>query len=203
MNARASLSLGLLLQLLGCQPLAATEPLSRSSPPVAPRSATRSPAPAAPIAPVTAPSLAPPWSADAQRLYERTLVRDPVPSCAALTAGLTDPARALVEVSERAVAPPSSAIRAAACALERAGEVEPALLRWVRTRETLGLGLLVLGQLDRLEAPLAARVVDAALTGPIAAEARPRIVRSTRHPGLRARALEDPITGSADPPPTR
>jgi hypothetical protein len=167
----AGLPLVLALALIGCH--APAEPVETPS-----------------RAPVAYPS-PPAWSADAQRLYERTLVRDPVPSCAVLTADLTEPARALVEVSERAVAPPSSGMRAAACALERAAEVEPALLRWVGARETLGLALLVLGQLDRLDEALALRLADAALAGPNASEARPRIARSTRHSALRLRAASD------------
>ncbi len=129
-------------------------------------------------------------SADAQTLYRRTLVRDGAPSCAELTAGLGDPTRALLEVSERVIAPGSSSIRAATCLLrsDAAREVEPQLARWVRTRATMGLGLLALNYLDALEEGLATRLVESALAGEFADEARERIARSTRYPALRARA---------------
>ncbi len=136
----------------------------------------------------------PAWSADAETLYRRTLVRDPAPSCAALTAGLAEPAAALLEVAESAEAPPSSPIRAATCAIrEHPARSEAAMLRWVRERRTMGLGLLVLDHLDRLEPALAARLADAAMAGEFADRARPRIER--RRPELLAPAGEpqDPL----------
>lgn len=132
---------------------------------------------------------APAWSADAETLYRRTLVRDPAPSCAALTAGLADPAAALLEVAEGAEAPPSAPIRAATCAIrEHPARSEAAMLRWVRDRETMGLGLLVLDHLDRFEPELAARLAEAALAGEFADRARPRIER--RRPELLGPAEE-------------
>lgn len=118
--------------------------------------------------------------AEAQRVYERSLVRDPAPSCAALTDGLTVPTAALLEVAERVQAPPMSGMRAATCLVsEHAREIEPVLLRWVRERETMGFGLLVLDHLDSLDVALAERLRDAALAGEFPDAARRRIARSS------------------------
>ncbi|MCC7541769.1 MAG: hypothetical protein IT379_36455 [Deltaproteobacteria bacterium] len=130
---------------------------------------------------------------EASILYERTLVRDPVPSCAQLTAGLARPVAALLEVVERTTAPPSSGMRAATCLVrEHAAEIEPQMTQWVRQRATMGLGLLVLAELDRLESALGDRLARAALAGDFADRARPRIARSARHAHL--------VAGSSDSP---
>jgi|GEM_PF-4433468 hypothetical protein len=124
---------------------------------------------------------------DAQRIYERTLARDGAPSCAELTADVAAPVPALVEITERVIAPPGSGIRAAECLLEtHALEVEPTLTAWVTHEATLGFGLLVLGRLDALEPALAERLARAALAGELAERARPRIARSERLHGLLA-----------------
>lgn len=118
--------------------------------------------------------------AEAQQVYERSLVRDPAPSCAALTEGLRAPTAALLEVAERVEAPPSSGMRAATClVVEHASEIEPVMLRWVSERETMGYGLLVLDHLDSMEVPLAERLRDAALAGEFPDAARRRIARSS------------------------
>lgn len=116
---------------------------------------------------------------EAQQVYERTLGRDAAPSCALLTEGLSEPVDALVEVAERAVAPPASSMRAASCLVqEHPTEIEPRMLRWVSERRTMGLGLLVLNHLDRFEPELAERIASAALAGEYADAARPRIART-------------------------
>jgi len=116
---------------------------------------------------------------EAQTLYQRSLVRDPAPSCAELTHGLAAPVAALLEVAERVVAPPSSAMRAATCLLrEHAAVIEPQMLRWVDDPGTMGLGLLALNHLDDFEPALAERVVAAALAGKYANTARLRVQRS-------------------------
>lgn len=124
-------------------------------------------------------------SADAQRIYERTLVRDGSPACAELTAGIEAPVPALVEITARVTAPASSGMRAAECLLEsHALEVEPTLTSWVSHESTLGFGLLVLGHLDELDPTLGERLARAALAGEIADRARSRIARSERHHAL-------------------
>jgi hypothetical protein len=123
-------------------------------------------------------------SADAQRIYKRTLVRDGVPPCAELTADVASPVPALLEIAERVTAPPSSGMRAATCLLEgHALEVEPTLTSWVTHESTLGFGLLVLGHLDELDPALGDRLARAALAGELADRARSRIARSERHHG--------------------
>ncbi len=131
------------------------------------------------------PSAATTLSEGAQRIYERTLVRDGMPSCAELTADVEEPAAALLEITERVTAPPGSGIRAAECLLEgHALEVEPTLTAWVAHEATLGFGLLVLGRLDELEEGLGERLARAALSGELADRARPRIAGSERLRGL-------------------
>lgn len=128
-------------------------------------------------------------STDAQRIYQRALVRDGAPSCAQLTEGVTDPLAALIEVAERVQHPPSAAMRAAQCVLrEHSSRAVETIGRWVSRRATMGLGLLTLNHLDAMDEQTATRVVELALGGEIAAEARSRIERSERYPALRARA---------------
>ena len=124
---------------------------------------------------------------EAMVLYRRALVRDRAPSCADLVADLEQPTEALLEVVDRTTAPPSAGMRAATCLVrEHAPEMESRMTRWVRSRETMGLALLVLGELDRLEPALADRLARAALAGENAARARPRIARSERFAHLLA-----------------
>lgn len=143
------------------------------------------PSEAASAAPVEAPRVER-LSDEANTLYLRTLVRDGQPTCAALTAGLREPLRALLEVTA-VTAPPRSSVRAATCVVqEHASEAEPHLLRWVRERSTRGLALVVANNLDRLDEGLATRVVDEALRGENSVETGSRIADSTRYPSLRA-----------------
>ncbi len=121
-------------------------------------------------------------SADADTIYHRTLVRDRALGCAELTEGIASPVAALLEITDRVTAPPSSGIRAAECLLEgHALEVEPQLTAWVSHRETMGFGLLVLAHLDTLEPALGERLARAALAGELSDRARPVISRSSRH----------------------
>ncbi len=121
-------------------------------------------------------------SADAQTIYERALVRDASPPCDVLTAGVTEPMPALIEITERVASPPSAGMRAAECLIEgHALEIEPTLTAWVTHESTLGFALLVLNRLDTIEPALGERLARAALEGEIADRARTRIARSERH----------------------
>lgn len=128
-------------------------------------------------------------SADAARVHQRLLVRDAAPTCAALIEGIARPVPALIEVAERAPHPPSASIVAASCvARVHATDAVDALERWVSARATLGLALATLNHIDAMDERVATRVVERALAGENADEARPRIERSTRFPALVERA---------------
>lgn len=146
--------------------------------------------PAAPVAqatPASPSALA--LSPDAQSIYRNALVRDGAPSCAELSRAVSDPLPALIEVAERVQHPPSAAMRAAQCVVrEHSSRAVETIGRWVSRRATMGLGLMALNHLDAMDERTATRVVELALRGEIAAEARSRIERSERHPALRARA---------------
>ncbi|MBX7195562.1 MAG: hypothetical protein K1X94_26130 [Sandaracinaceae bacterium] len=133
---------------------------------------------------------------DAQRLYERLLVRDGAPSCAALVEGVDEPVAPLLEITERVTAPPSAGMRAAECLLEdHALELEPTLTGWVTHEATMGFALLVLDHLDTLDPALGERLARAALAGENAERARTRIARSERHHALAETSEPTPSTG--------
>jgi hypothetical protein len=116
----------------------------------------------------------------ARAIFERSLIRDPEPSCAELTEGIADPVSALLEVAERVQAPPRSGMRAATCLVrEHASAIEPTMTRWVSERRTMGYGLLALDHLDRFPPELADRLSRAALAGDFPDAARRRIERRT------------------------
>ncbi|MBT9557362.1 MAG: hypothetical protein IV100_15085 [Myxococcales bacterium] len=117
-------------------------------------------------------------SPEAERVYQMTLERDAPPPCSQLARGLKDAPAALLEVAETVTAPPWSAVRAATCLVRHhAASVEPALLRWVHERETMGLGLVTLNHLKHVEPALAARLIAAARSGEYAEAAERRIAR--------------------------
>jgi hypothetical protein len=98
--------------------------------------------------------------------------RDPV-ACAAVDATV----ETWREVVRTAEGPPWVPMRAAQCLIERHAEAAQAdLSAWVIDPEARGLGLLVLGQLDRLPAGLALDLARRALDqGPDPERARKRI----------------------------
>jgi hypothetical protein len=108
--------------------------------------------------------------------------RDPV-ACAAVDATV----ETWREVVRTAEGPPWVPMRAAQCLVERhAVAAQDDLAAWVIDPESLGLGLLVLGQLDRLPADLALRLAHLALAeGPAPERASPRIAASD-HAAVRA-----------------
>lgn len=99
--------------------------------------------------------------------------RDPV-ACSTIDASV----ETLREVVQTVSMPPWVPMRAAHCMIEgHAQTIEDDLSSWVVDPETLGLGLLVLSELDLLPSELAVRVARLALTqGPSPERAAKRIV---------------------------
>jgi len=117
-------------------------------------------------------------SAEQAAVYQALSVRD-APDCAAVEALATDPLDALRTVVEHAAMPPWAPMRAAHCMLTRhPDQARDDLLSWVGQAKTRGLGLLVLSELDTLAEPLALEIAGAALAGPLADDARPRLADS-------------------------
>ncbi len=115
-------------------------------------------------------------SVDDEAVYQALSIRDPVPSCEQVEALVPQPVAALRNVVAHAQLPPWAPMRAAHCLISRHGsEVESDLLAWVGQEETLGLGLLVLDEVELLDEELGLRVAKAALTGPLAAKAQERL----------------------------
>lgn len=121
-------------------------------------------------------------------VYRALSVRDPEPACAEVEALSPTPVATLLEVIDRAQQPPWAGMRAANCLIQGHGaEVQPQLLAWVASPDTRGLALLVLDQLDALPQDVALAVATAALAGPLAADATPRVQKSS-NPSLQALA---------------
>ena len=131
-----------------------------------------------------APNTPMPEGADA--VYKALSARDGAPSCEAVEALSAEPVAALLFVAENATQPPWAGIRAAECLVQRhAAEVQPTLERWVSTSETRGFGLIAINQLEQMPAPVALSVARIALSGPLAEDARPRLL-AIQNPELRA-----------------
>ena len=127
-------------------------------------------------APVAADEMAWSPSADDEAVYQALSIRDPAPSCEEVEALVPQPVAALRNVVSHAQMPPWAPMRAAHCLISRHGsEVESDLLSWVGQEETLGLGLLVVDEVELLPEELGLRVAKAALAGPLQAKARERL----------------------------
>jgi len=127
--------------------------------------------------PATAATPAP--SVSQQAVYKALSVRDPVPTCAAITALTDQPAADLAFVAEHAAQPAWAGMRAAECLLEgHPDAARPLARRWVTSTESRGFALMALGMLDRLPRGLAVELAQVARRGPLADAATPRIARS-------------------------
>ncbi len=141
---------------------------------------------------LTQPATADDWtpSAEQNAVYRALSVKDPAPDCGAVEALATDPLDALRAVVDHAAMPPWAPMRAAHCIItEHPDQARDDLLSWVGQTETRGLGLLVLSQLDTLAEPLAVEIAGAALAGPLADDARPRLADSAV-PSIKALATK-------------
>ncbi len=137
------------------------------------------------------PAVADDWtpSPDEAAVYRALSARDPV-ACAEVEALAAEPLAALRTVVERAAMPPWAPMRAAHCIVEgHATEARDDLLSWVGSEQTRGLALQLLSELDSVDEPLALEIAGAALAGPLADEARPRLAQS-EVPSVKALAAE-------------
>ncbi len=131
------------------------------------------------------------WSPTPEQsaVYKALSIRDPAPSCAEVEALAADPLDALRTVVERATMPPWAPMRAAHCiATRHATEARADLLSWVGSEDTRGLGLVVLDSMSTMDEPLALELAGAALAGPLAEDAKTRLVE---HDSAALRALVD------------
>ncbi len=118
--------------------------------------------------------------------------------CAALVAGLDEPAAELAWVAASVPQPGWVALRAADCLATTAPRAGEAILaRWLVDPATAGLARVVAGRLDAMPQDVALRLGGALVAGPLAAELAPVLVRQD-DPELRA--LVDAQPGAAAPP---
>jgi hypothetical protein len=111
-------------------------------------------------------------------VYRALSARDPVP-CAEVEALATAPLDALRAVVAHASMPPWAPMRAAQCiATRHAIEARDDLVSWVSEERTRGLALLVLSNLDAMDRAVALEVARAAIAGPLAEDARARLVEA-------------------------
>jgi len=112
-------------------------------------------------------------------------LRDPAP-CSAVEGLTPTPVDTLQHVVATVDLPPWAPMRAADCLVRgHAAEVQPSIEGWVTDPAVIGLGRLVLSDLDAMPVEVAVPVARRALAGPLADVARSRIARSA-HPEVRA-----------------
>jgi hypothetical protein len=127
-------------------------------------------------------------SADEAAMIRLLSTKDSPPACGDVEALSPSPVSALQHIVVGVSRPPTVAMRAADCLIVGHGAEVPAVLQqWVVDPNTRGLALLVLDRLDRVPAPVALEVAKAALSGPHAGLASPRIARSA-YPEVKALA---------------
>lgn len=126
--------------------------------------------------------------------------RDGAPPCAEVEALVPDPATSLEAIVDHVSMPPWAGMHAAACLIERhSGDRRATLLAWTTDPARKGLARLVFNRLHLLQPDDAELVLEGALAGPLAADARAALVRSP-DPALRERAVPP---SDAGPTPTR
>lgn len=139
--------------------------------------ATPEAAPTLPVEGQPGPTINPTESQAA--VHKALSVRDPEPDCAAVSALTPEPVADLLFVANHADQPPWASTRAARCLALGHGEAAKAeLLGWMADPAAKGLALMLLTELDQLPEPLAMELAQAALAGPLADEARPRIAKA-------------------------
>lgn len=136
------------------------------------------------VAGATTPLAPPKPTAEQRALYDALKARDGGPSCDELAALSQDIASDLIWIVDNAKQPPWAGIRAARCILSdhleaKATDVDA----WVVDPSKKGLALLTLSMLDEVPEPAAVRFATLALNGPLADDARARLVDSV-HPAV-------------------
>lgn len=114
----------------------------------------------------------------AQAMHRALSARDQSPPCEDVEALSEAPVEALLYIVDNATQPPWAAMRAAEClTLRHAEAVQPQLAGWVQSAETRGLALMVFNHLDEISDDVAFSLAQAALAGPLAEDARPRLAK--------------------------
>ena len=131
------------------------------------------------------------WTASpAEQAMVRALsIRDPAPSCETVEAlADADVVASLTAIVDNVSAPPWAGMRAASCLATRHAEAAQATLAgWVVDPGKKGLAILVMNQLDQMPQPVAMDLAGKALAGPLADDARRRVLRAET-PEIRALA---------------
>lgn len=119
------------------------------------------------------------FSAEEQAVYDALLRRDGAPTCDELAGMTLDPVGTYRVMIEHAVMPPWVGVRAADCLVtEHSVAAREDLEAWVQDPELLGLALIALNGLDKMDHEVAMGVARAALEGPLAEQAGDRILKS-------------------------
>ncbi len=114
-----------------------------------------------------------------QAVYDALLGRDSSPSCDELASLTLDPVGTYRVLIEHATMPPWVGVRAADCLVsEHSVAAREDIAAWVQDPELLGLALIALGGLDKMDPEVALDTARLALEGPLADRARERILKS-------------------------
>lgn len=136
-------------------------------------------------------------TAEQEAVYRALTVRHDPPACEQLDALTTDPVGTYLYLVQHAQQPAWVSMRAASCLmLSHTEAATPHLRQWVVNPDTRGLGILVVGQLDRLPLELATELATRALTEGPDPEGMQRRLRRLETPELVALA-DMPIVAPA------
>lgn len=172
----------ILLAVVACKKTPPTEPVDEAVEPTRPAELPPPGSQHAPPGTTVTAERPPPDLAALQGLARRLSIKDPAPDCAELAEGMSaDPEASFHYVVNTVQTPPWAPMRAAGCILELYPESsKDAIVGWVRTKETEGLGRLVLSKLATLPEPVAVGVVKAGLGSDLAEETREAAAASER-----------------------
>jgi len=115
-------------------------------------------------------------------MFNALKVRHEAPTCESLTKMSESAADDLVWLIQNTKSPPWVGIRAAQCVIREHTEAKADIIdTWVTDPQYKGLAMLTFGLLDELPEAVAMRFATLGIEGPMAEEARKRLIDST-HP---------------------
>jgi len=114
--------------------------------------------------------------AGAAEMHRALSARDGAPPCEDIEALSEAPVEALLYIVDNATQPPWAGVRAAECLTQRhAAEAQPHIERWVQGADTRGFALVAFNNISAMPVEVALPIARAAINGPLAADARPRL----------------------------